>query len=397
MTSRRERSSQVRPRPPSTGRIQPARPRPRPTQSSRPSNHRTSASSGTLPLVIKAGLAVAVVALGAAVLFNAPGVIGSIFGGFGQAFSGVVGKLTQTAEPSATDAILPPAPSLSIPTQPYTNQPTLDLTGTVPNSVAGQAGYTVRIYRQAGTGAPAVVGQVPVGDSPTFTVPGVALASGINAFTATLVSAGGESPPSIAVTYILDQSKPKITISSPAKNAVINGATVTITGQTQAGSSISARDEANAQTAVATADNTGKFSVIVPIAAGINGINVTATDPAGNTSSAVISVQRGSGKLTIKLTASTYHFNASKANPITMSILVLDPNGAPLSGAVVTFTLSVPGTSPVITKTLTTDGSGRVTWKTTIPATVAGKGEIAAMVQTTDYGQLNAQLPLTFN
>ena len=316
----------------------------------------------------------------------------------GQAFSGVVGKLTQTAEPSATLTVLPPSPSLSIPTQPYTNQPTLDLTGTVPNSVVGQTGYTVRIYRQAGTsGTPSIVGQVPVGDSPTFTAPGVSLVSGSNLFTATIASDGGESPPSVAVTYILDQSKPKITISSPSKNAVINGQTVSIVGQTQAGSSISARNEANAQTAVATADNSGKFTVVVPLAGGQNGINLTVTDPAGNTASTVLSVQRGTGSLTTKLTASTYHFKANRSNPITMSMLVLDPNGAPLSGATVTFTLSVPGNSPVITKTLTTGSSGLVTWKTTIPVTVAGKGEIAALVQTDSYGQQNAQLPLTFN
>lgn len=342
-------------------------------------------------------MAALVVALGAVILFNVPGVIGSIAGGLGQAASGVVGKLTQSAAPSATDLVLPPAPILSIPTQPYTNQPTLDLTGTVPNSVAGQSGYSVRIYRKVGSGATAQVAQIPVGDSPTFTVPKVALASGSNAFTATIVTAGGESPPSIAVTYILDQSKPKITISAPAKNAVINGATVTVTGQTQAGSSISARNAANGLTAVATAGNSGAFSVVVTLAGGINGINVTVTDPAGNTSSAAISVQRGSGTLTIKLTASTYHFSAAKANPITMSMLVLDPNGAPLAGATVTFSLSVPGSTPVITRTLTTGNSGLVTWKTTIAKTVAGKGEIAVLVSTTDYGQQNAQQPLTFN
>ncbi len=51
----------------------------------------------------------------------------------------------------------------------------------------------------------------------------------------------------------------------------------------------------------------------------------------------------------------------------------------------------------MITKTLTTGSSGLVTWRTTIPVTVAGKGEIAVMVQTDAYGQQNAQLPLTFN
>ncbi len=345
----------------------------------------------------KAALAAAVVVLGGVILLNAPGVIGSIFGGFGQAVSGVVGKLSQTAAPSATDTVLPPAPLLTIPNQPYTNQPTLDLTGTVPNSIVGQAGYSVRVYRKAGTGPNTRVAEVPIGDSPTFIVPAVALMTGSNAFSATLVFDGAESPPSTLVTYILDQSKPKITISSPTKNAVINGATVTITGQTQAGSSISARNEANTQTAVATADNTGAFSVIVPIAGGVNGINVTATDPAGNTASAVISIKRGTGQLTVKLSASSYHFSAAKSNPITMSMLILDPNGSALAGATVTFSLSVPGSSPVITKTLTTDSSGRVSWKTTIPKTVAGKGEIAALVETTSYGQVNAQLPLTFN
>jgi hypothetical protein len=347
--------------------------------------------------VAKAALAAAVVVLGAVILFNAPGVLGSILGGFGQAVSGVVGKLSQTAAPSATDTVLPPAPLLTIPTQPYTNQPTLDLTGTVPTSIAGETGYSVRVYRKAGTGPNTRVAEVPIGDGPTFTVPAVALVAGSNAFSATLVFGGAESPPSTLVTYILDQSKPKISITSPAKNAVINGATVTITGQTQAGSAISARNEANTQTAVATADNTGAFSVIVPLAGGVNGINVTATDPAGNTASAVISVKRGTGQLTVKLSASSYHFSASKSNPITMSMQVLDPNGSALAGATVTFSLSVPGSSPVITKTLTTDGSGRVSWRTTIPKTVAGKGEIAALVETTSYGTVNAQLPLTFN
>jgi Bacterial Ig domain len=401
MTTRRERSSQVRPRPPSTGRVQPTRPKARPSTTTarvnaHSSSRRTSSSPG-LPLV-KGVMAAGVVALAVVVILTAPSVIGALFGGVGQAFSGVVGKLTQTAEPSASLTALPPAPSLSIPDQPYTNQATLDLTGTIPNSVAGQDGYTIRIYRQVGTsGTPTIVGQAPIGDSPTFTVPNIALASGSNVFTATIADSGGESPPSTAVTYILDQAKPKVTVSSPTKNAVINGATVPITGQTQPGSSISARNQTNAQTAVATADNTGKFTVVVPLAGGQNAISLTVTDPAGNTASVALSVQRGTGALTPTLTASAYHFKASKSNPITMSVVVLDPNGAPLAGATVTFSLTFPGEPPIVSSPLTTSSKGRVTWKTTIPATTAGKGEIVALVQTDAYGQANAQLPLTFN
>jgi hypothetical protein len=378
--------------------LQPSRVKARPSSPTRSAGRRTSPQTTALPWAVKAGLAVVVIAFGLVVLFNAPGVIGAFFGGIGQAVGGVVDKLSQTAAPSPTELVLPPAPGLTVPTQPYTNQPTLDLTGTIPNSVAGQPGYTIRIYRKVGTGVPTRVAELPVGDSPTFTAPAIALAAGSDAFTATLVSAAGESPPSIAVTYILDQSKPKIVIASPAKNAVINGDTVTITGQTQAGSAISARNEANGVTAVATADNSGAFNVVVALAGGLNGVSVTATDPAGNTAAVVISVQRGTGKLTIKLAASAYHFNSARANSITMTMLVLDLNGAPLSGATVTFSLSVPGNGiPPITNTLTTDAAGTAVFKTTIPITVAGKGEIAALVDTTDYGQLTAQIPITFN
>ena len=398
MTSRRGRTSQVRPRAPSTGRVQPSRVKSRPAPPTRADGRRTGPPTTPLSWAVKAGLAVAVILFGVVVLVNAPGVIGAFASGLGHAIGGVVDKLSQTAAPSATDLVLPPAPSLTLPTQPYTNQPTLDLTGTISNSVVGQSGYTIRIYRKVGTATAAKVAEIPVGSSPTFTVPAVALAAGSDTFTATLVSPSGESPPSVAVTYILDQSKPKIVITSPAKNAVVNGAVVTITGQTQAGSSISARNEANGVTAVATADNAGAFSVIVALAGGVNGISVTATDPAGNAGAVVISVQRGTGQLSVKLTASAYHLNPARNNTIVMTVVVLDPNGAPLSGASTTLTLTVPGngiTPYVVTRS--TDATGKAVFKTTIPVTVAGKGEIAVVVDTTAYGQVTTQVPLTFN
>ena len=377
--------------------MQPSRAKARPVPTTRLAGRRTGPQTAGLPLVAKGGLALVVVAFGALVLLNAPGLVGAFVGGIGNALGGVVGKISATGAPSPTDLVLPPAPSLTVPSQPYTNQPKLDLTGTIPNSIAGQSGDTIRIYRAVGSAAPAQVAEIPVPSSPTFTVPAVALATGSDAFTATIISSAGESPPSIAVTYILDQAKPKITISSPAKNAIVNGTAATIKGQTQAGSSISARNEANGVTAVATADNTGAFTVVIALAAGVNGITVTSTDPAGNTGSVVISVQRGTGKLSVRLTASAYHLNAAKPNTITMKVVVLDPNGAPLTGANVTLSLTWPsdGTQPFQLQKVT-DSNGTTTFKTTIPATVAGKGEIAVIVDTTDYGQATSQVPLTF-
>jgi hypothetical protein len=377
--------------------VQPSRAKARPIQTSRIAGRRGGPQTAGLPLVAKGGLALAVIAFGLVILLNAPGVIGAFVGGLGNAVGGVVGKLSATGAPSPTDVVLPPSPNLTVPSQPYTNQPKLDLTGSIPNSIVGQTGDTIRIYRKVGTAAAGQVAEIPVPSGPSFTVPAVALATGSNAFTATIVSAAGESPPSIAVTYILDQAKPKITIGAPAKNAIVNGTAATIKGQTQAGSSISARNEANGVTAVATADNTGAFTVVIALASGVNGINVTATDPAGNTGSVVISVQRGTGKLSVKLTASAYHLNSGKPNSITMNVLVLDPNGAQLSGANVTLTLTVPGDGITpFSQQKVTGSNGSAVFKTTIPATVPGKGEIAVIVDTTDYGEITTQVPLTF-
>ena len=57
-----------------------------------------------------------------------------------------------------------------------------------------------------------------------------------------------------------------------------------------------------------------------------------------------LKVKRGSGKLTAKLTASTYQIKRSRLpEPITLTATVTDPDGKPLADADVTFTLSIPG------------------------------------------------------
>src|SRR4029079_1392902 len=90
------------------------------------------------------------------------------------------------------------------------------------------------IYVAIGEGDPGVVAEVPVGATQRFVIPDVALSAGTNTFTATIVGATGlESDAHAAVAYILDTSKPRITVSSPKANAVVNGKTVTVNGQTQ--------------------------------------------------------------------------------------------------------------------------------------------------------------------
>ena len=79
-----------------------------------------------------------------------------------------------------------------------------------------------------------------------------------------------------------------------------------------------------------------------------------------------------------------------------MNVLVLDPNGAVLPGANVTLTPDRAGRDHAVQPRSSRPTAAAV-FKTTIPATVPGKGEIAVIVDTTDYGQITAQVPLTFH
>lgn len=400
MTSRRQRPSQVRPRPPSTGRPAPTkRPASRPPAPGRIAPHRRIDRGPGLPIWVRLLLVVAVVALGGAIVFAGMGFLGKVVAGIGTAFAGAITQVTATPSPSPTEELAPNAPTLSQPTQPYTNQATIDLSGTIPAAYVGQEGVTIRIYRTLAEAGPEQVAEIPAGETPGFVVPGMELAKGRNDFSATLIGPGGESETSIIVTYILDTSKPKITITKPAKDAVVNGKTVTIQGKTQAHSALVAKNEANNASITGTAGDDGSFKLVLAIDSGQNGIRITATDPAGNQGETVLSVLRGSGKLSARITASRYQFTRrSLPEDITLTVRVTDPDGRPLDGASVTFTLTPPGVAP-ISRALTTDGSGVARWQTTIPggpggATV-GKGNAAALVETEAFGTTTTQTVIT--
>ena len=132
-------------------------------------------------------LAIAVASLGVAVLLVATGGFARVASAIGSSFGGFVGSITATPVPSAADPEAADSPVLEVPDEPYTNQPTVDLQGTVPASVAGDTESRIRIYVAIGDGDPGVVTEIPVGETQRFVVPDVALSAGTNTFTATIV------------------------------------------------------------------------------------------------------------------------------------------------------------------------------------------------------------------
>jgi hypothetical protein len=228
-----------------------------------------------------------------------------------------------------------------------------------------------------------------------FTIPSVTLEKGVDYFTATLKGATGETDPSPSVRYVFDTSKPRITLQSPQDGATINAKTVTLQGEVQSRSVIVARNEANGASVTGKAGPDGTFKVTLALEPGVNGITMTSTDPAGNTSDLVISVLRGSGKLTASLNASSVQFRQSRLPaPLTLTATVTDPDGKPVNGASVTFTLSIPGVDP-ITQDGRTDASGTAIFQTNVPNGAAvGTGLATVLVETRSFGSITARAPL---
>lgn len=340
----------------------------------------------------------AVVALGVGVLVFANGGLGTVAGVVGNTFNGFVTDLTRTPEPSAPAPVAADAPSLEAPGEPYTNQPTVDLVGTVPAAVAGQADTRIRIHVAIGKGDPGVAIEVPVGASQRFLVPGLSLSPGPNSFTATIVGPTDlESEASAAVTYILDKTKPKITLSAPKANAIVNAKSLQVVGQTQGRSGLSIRNLTTNATVNGAADTNGAFSIAIPIGTGSNKIQVTVTDPAGNVNATTVTVRRGTGVLTANLSASFYQVKRSKLpESVQLSVSVNDPDGRALQGARVTFTLTVPGVPPIVSSTLTTSSTGRASFTTTIPkGASSGQCSVTVLVQTTDLGDTTDRTVIT--
>lgn len=350
-----------------------------------------------MPFPIQLLFVAAIVALGGGVLFVASGGLGRVAAAFGSTFTGFVEDLTATPVPTSTPTALGDSPVLEEPTEPYTNQPTVDLVGRIPDELVGSQTSRIRIYLAIGEQDPAPLTEVPIGRTQRFIVPGVVLVEGPNAFSATIVNDGGESDPSPTVTYVLDATKPRIVLSAPANGAVVNAKSVKIEGETQSRSNIQVRNATSGAIVTGQADENGNFSLILPLLAGTNDIGVTAVDPAGNENHAVTSVTRGTGVLAASISASASKIRQSSLpSTLELAASVADPDGKALEGARITFSLAVPGVPAVTSKTIQTGADGVARWTTTIPkGATTGQISAVAIVKTAAFGEITDRTVIT--
>jgi hypothetical protein len=376
----------VRPRPPSNGRPAPVKVRPRAPASDRLAGRRPIQRNRGIPVVARLGLIGLVVLLGVGVLTLAAGGLGVVVGGVGSTVGGFIDDVTSTPSPKPTVAAVIDAPTIEQPSEPYTSERTVDLVVTVPKALVGDPSHRIRVYLTLPGQNPAAIQETQIAATAQTVIP-VELADGINDFFVTIVSGNNQSDDSLTARYVYDATPPKITISTPKNNATVNRQAVEIKGKTQARTTLIAHNDANRSSITNTAGADGSFTLSIAIAPGLNRITIDGTDPAGNVSQSILNVKRGNGKLTVDLRANDYNIRKNQLpEPVTLFASVTDPDGRPLAGANVTFTLSMPGI-PTVTIDTTTDVSGNASFRTTVPKSAdVGQGSAAVLVSTDAFG-----------
>ena len=395
MPSRRD--THVRPRPPSSG-----RPKTQPVRAAAPDRRRVRQHRGLearrkrAPIVTRTLLALGVAGLAAGVFVVASGGIGPVLSTLASGFSSALGRLTATPVPTQT--FVPPtdSPRIAVPEQPFTNRETVELIVSVPIEVLGDPTARVRFYLALEGLAPAPVFDVVVQETSRMTVP-FELTEGRNNISATLFRAGEESEPSPIVTYFLDLTPPKLTITSPKDGQAIDQSEVVIKGTTQGNTALVARNEANGTSISSAAARDGSFEFALPLAPGSNAIEITGTDPAGNVGTKTLTVIQGSDEMGVRLTASRYNVSVSKPpSSLQLAVLVTDPAGAPLAGATAFFTLQIPGLAP-ISNQVVTGADGRAAFTTPLVGKLETGGGIGTVLVSHElYGQSTDRVTLTF-
>ena len=336
-----------------------------------------------IPWTRRIGIVIALVALGGTVV---------LAGGFGHGDAPPASSshptATRAATPRATAVARGPlpkaAPVLIAPSSTVTAKKTWNAQVTLTATGVARADLSLRIYRND-----EAIMDVAVRRTATMSVRNIPLQRGANAIAAVFVSPAGEGPRSNVVALTLDDVVPSISLTQPRNHQVINAASVTLTGHTEAAATLIARNLTHPDTATATAGSDGRFSLAVALLSGTNALDLTATDAAGNVGRTQLTVTRGKGVASAHLTLSVTIFHlAQLPTTFDVTLTVTDASGLAVDGAPVTFSLSPPGV-PTSTFQAVTQ-AGRATWSgvTLADGIQVGGGFVTAMVTLPDGSTL---------
>jgi len=251
--------------------------------------------------------------------------------------------------PTVTPVIIPPDDTLL-------SQRRVTLTITIPEPGEPLRSLQLRIYRN-GTLA---MDPVRVRDL-TVTVRNVPLRRNENVLVAALANAGGEGPRSDAVSVTVDDRPPRIEIKEPDDGSIVNGSSAAVRGVTEPGLAVLVRNPASGAVSNVVSDDRGVFITEVLLGRQANRIEVSAEDVAGNRTDRTIDVVRGDGAAEATLSISRPKLKLGELpESINLRLNLKDPNGQPVDGVTVVFSISPPGLPTDTYEAVTTGGSARL-------------------------------------
>ncbi|MBJ6801087.1 hypothetical protein [Geomonas propionica] len=180
----------------------------------------------------------------------------------------------------------------------YTNKVTLNISGSATDAGGLQS---LTINGQA----------VAVGADGSFSA-AVTLVTGANVITVVAVDQAGNAQSDVR-TITFDPTAPALAITAPGDNSDSAQSYITVTGTVDESSVVTVTDNSGNQTSAAISGNT--FSATVNLVAGVNTITITATDLAGNATTAKRTVTyTPSGALTMAVTYPAQDITTSKSS-----------------------------------------------------------------------------------
>ncbi len=168
-----------------------------------------------------------------------------------------------------------------------------------------------------------------------------------------------------------------------------------MTGTTEAGATVTIRDANGGGSATVQADADGGFKGAIALVAGDNPLTITATDRAGNSSTANMSVKRSLGKLAAFLSVSPTKLTANTPATLTLTVRATASDGSPLANAKVVFTVQVSGVGPITSPELATNAMGQATWTASVDKPSEGPGMATVVITTDDGSTVTASVQIT--
>ena len=213
-----------------------------------------------------------------------------------------------------------------------TNNATLNVTGTVSDSESGVNSVTV-------SGNPATI------TSGSYTV-AITLVDGANTVT-TIATDNANNTTTDRRTINLDRTAPGLIITLPTDNSLTGNTFTTVTGSVDdATATVTAK--VNSGTATSATMSGTNFSITLNLVSGLNTIDITVTDPAGNSSSVKRTVTSDSSAPGLSVTSPAQDISTTET-----SIII---NGT-VTESVTTATLSITVDGQTFNPTVATDGS----------------------------------------